>query len=297
MRPIPVEERRLLSFDGTEIAYHTVGKGPTILLGNGLGGSWKAWSHQIAYFMDRYRFISWDYRGLYRSGPVENRESLRVESQAMDALAVLEAEGVDQATVLGWSMGVQVALELYRAAPERVAGMVLINGVAGRPWESLLNLKGMRHVVPRTLRGVRRVSRLAEAIVARASRWPETVTWVKRVGLASPTLDDDLMAELTASFHDLDMDIYMQTLELLGEHDGFDLLRQIGVPTLVVAGDRDLMTPRRVAEQMVREIPGAELMLVPGGTHYVAVEFPELVNLRMEKFLRERGNANPERAA
>jgi pimeloyl-ACP methyl ester carboxylesterase len=46
----------------------------------------------------------------------------------------------------------------------------------------------------------------------------------------------------------------------------------------------------------VRDVPAAELLVVPGGTHYVAVEFPELVNLRVEKFLRERGYL-PTRAA
>ncbi|MEM9192957.1 MAG: alpha/beta hydrolase [Myxococcota bacterium] len=294
MRPIPVEERRLASFDGTEIAYHIVGEGPPILLGNGLGGSWKAWSHQIAYLMDRYRFISWDYRGLYRSGtPLDDPEALRVEVQAMDALAILEAEQVDRVAMLGWSMGVQVGLELYRAAPERVASLVLINGVAGRPWESLMNLRQMRHVVPGVLRTVRRLHPVAEAVTARVASWPETVTWAKRVGLASHTLDDELWHELAVSFTDLDMEVYMRTLELLGEHDAFDLLAGVDVPTLIVAGDRDLMTPRRIAEKMMRTIPEAELMLVPGGTHYVAVEYPELVNLRIEKFFRERGFPSP----
>ena len=60
-------------------------------------------------------------------------------------------------------------------------------------------------------------------------------------------------------------------------------------PKRAPAGDRDAMTPRRAAEKMVRGIDGAELMVVPGGTHYVAVEYPELVNLRVEKFFHERG--------
>ena len=88
MRPIRVEERRVESFDGTEIAYHVVGEGPSILLGNGLGGSWKAWKHQISYLSDRYRFVSWDYRGLYRSRPPRDRDALRVEDHTRDALAI-----------------------------------------------------------------------------------------------------------------------------------------------------------------------------------------------------------------
>lgn len=85
------------------------------------------------------------------------------------------------------------------------------------------------------------------------------------------------------------MKLYMLVLERLGEHDAYDVLPDVDVPVLVIAGDRDRFTPRSAAEKMVREIPGAELMVVPGGTHYVAVEQPELVNLRIEKFFRERG--------
>jgi pimeloyl-ACP methyl ester carboxylesterase len=85
------------------------------------------------------------------------------------------------------------------------------------------------------------------------------------------------------------MGIYVHTLEQIGEHDAHDVLPSIRVPLLMVAGGRDLMTPRAAAERIVRDVPGAELMVVPGGTHYLAVEYPELLNLRVERFLRERG--------
>jgi pimeloyl-ACP methyl ester carboxylesterase len=289
MKPVRVEERRAASFDGTDLAYHVVGEGPPVLLANGLGGSWRAWKHQIAYLSDRYRFISWDYRGLYRSGPPVDRDRLRIEDQVRDALAILEVEKIEQTAIFGWSMGVQLSLELFRVAPERLRMMVLINGVAGRPYQSVLGLPLMQRVIPSMLRSARRVPSLVSGLTRTVVRWPETVTWAKRLGLASGTLDEELWAELAGSFEDLDMDLYVHMLELLGEHDAWDVLPEVDIPTLVIAGDRDVMTPRAAAEAMVRRIQGAELMVVPGGTHYVAVEYPELVNLRVEKFFRERG--------
>ncbi|RLB53696.1 MAG: alpha/beta hydrolase [Deltaproteobacteria bacterium] len=289
MKPVKVEERRATAFDGTDLAYHVVGEGPPILLANGLGGSWRAFKHQISYFGDRHRFISWDYRGLYRSGPPVDRGALRIEDQVRDAITILDAEGVESAVVFGWSMGVQLSLELFRVAQGRLQAMVLMNGVAGRPYESVLGIPAMQHIVPPILRGARTMPSLVEAVTRRMVSWPETVSWAKRLGLASKTLDDDLFRELAGSFEDLDMEIYLHTLELLGDHDAWDVLEDVDIPTLIVAGDRDAMTPRRASEAMVRRIPGAELMVVPGGTHYVAVEYPELVNLRVEKFFRERG--------
>ena len=293
MKPIRVEERRIRSFDGTELAYHVVGEGPAVLLANGLGGSWMAWKHQIRHLSDRYRFISWDYRGLYRSAAPTDPRAISVEHHARDALALIDAEQLDRVAIFGWSMGVQVGLELFRRAADRVGALVLINGVAGRPWDTALGLPGMGHVLPRLIRGSQAMPSLLQAATRRVVRWPETVTWAKRVGLTAVTLDGDLFHEIAGTFADLDMALYMRTLERLGEHDASDVLADIDVPTLIISGDRDLFTPRRVAERMAREVTGAEILVVAGGTHYVAVEYPELVNLRIDKFFAERGYGSP----
>lgn len=286
-----VEERRVTSFDGTEIAYHVVGEGLPVLLCNGLGGSWQAWTHQIDYLGDRYRFISWDYRGLYASGMPPDRDALDMRAQACDGLEILEAEGIERAALFGWSMGVQVALEIFRAAPQKVAAFMLINGVPGRPFDTLLNAGVMDKVVPPVLRGLQAAHQLVELVVGQVVQQPETVQWLKRIGLAASTLDETVFHALADSFRDLDMKTYMRTLEMLGEHDAWDVLSDIDVPTLVVAGGKDVMTPRAVAERMTNQIAGAELMIVPKGTHYTAVEYPEVLNLRIEKFFTERGYA------
>lgn len=287
-----VEERRVRSFDGTDIAYHVVGQGRPVLLCNGLGGSWVAWTHQIRYLQDRYRFISWDYRGLYRSGPPAVPGALHIEAHARDGLAVLDAEGIDRAALLGWSMGVQVALETFRLAPQRVANMALLNGVSGQIYESVMNLGFVDKVAPPVLRALGKQSRLVEAVVRQAVRFPGTVQLAKGLGMAAKTLDEEIFRALAASFKDLDMSIYLRLLELLGEHDATPLLPSVDVPVLVVAGDRDVMTPKAAAAKMAAAIPGADLMVIAGGTHYAAVEYPELVNLRVEKFWIERGYAD-----
>jgi pimeloyl-ACP methyl ester carboxylesterase len=286
---LTVEERRVRSFDGTDIAYHMVGEGPPILLANGLGGSWKAWTHQLRHFSDRYRFVSWDQRGLYRSAPPPDRGALDVPAQARDGLAVLDAEGIEKTAVWGWSMGVQVALEMWRRAPDRISSIVLINGVAGKPWETLANVPHVGRLAPSILTTLRRMPLLVGAVTRHAVGWKGTPTWAMRLGLASRTLDVAIFQELAASFAGLDMGLYVHTLQQIGEHDAHDVLPSVGVPLLMMAGGRDLMTPRSAAERIVQEVPGAELLVVPGGTHYLAVEYPELVNLRIERFLRDRG--------
>jgi pimeloyl-ACP methyl ester carboxylesterase len=289
MMPPPVEERRFVSWDGTEIAYQTLGQGRPILLCNGLGGSWEAWSHQIQGFRDRYRLLCWDYRGLYGSAAPVDPSALGVRDHAADALALLRHEGAERAAVVGWSIGVQVGLELFRSAPDRVASLSMINGVAGRPWDYVFNLSFAGRLLPPFLRGLRSMPRAIERAIRQATRLPDPGEWIKRVGLAARTLDDEVATKVIEKFRLLDMDAFIRLLERMGEHDAWDLLPTIDVPVLIIAGSRDLLTPRTAAERMARRTRGSEIMIIPGATHYAPLEYPEMVNLRLEKFFRERG--------
>jgi len=69
-------------------------------------------------------------------------------------------------------------------------------------------------------------------------------------------------------------------------HDASDMLPTIRVPTLVIAGERDVFTPRHLSVQMAGRIPNAEMLEIPRGSHAALVEQPELINLRIEKFIR-----------
>lgn len=67
------------------------------------------------------------------------------------------------------------------------------------------------------------------------------------------------------------------------------LLCQVNIPLLVIAGDRDPFTSLVSVQNIVKRMKDAELMVVPGAAHYLAADYPEHVNLRIEKFFRERG--------
>jgi pimeloyl-ACP methyl ester carboxylesterase len=279
-----VEEKRARSFDGAEIAYHVIGRGPPIVLVNGLGGSWRAWSHQLRFFAGSHRFVSWDYRGMYQSPLPRDRDSLAVGVHALDGLAVLRAEGIEACGAFGWSMGVQVALEMFRRAPRLFRSLVLVNGVAGSPFRTLAGVGGL---APSVLRMLQQVPGALGALTDRAAGWPGTVDLAVRLGIAAPSIDRELFGALARSFRGIDMRVYTRMLEQLGEHDAHDVLRRIQVPVLMVAGGRDSMTPRVAAERVARGVERGELFVVPEGTHYIAVEYPSVLNERIERFHRE----------
>lgn len=283
-------DKTVVTSDGVTIAYHdTGGSGRPLVLANGLGGPFGAWQHQIDYLSDRYRIVSWDYRGLYGSSlPPGDAPRVDVGAHVDDLMCVLEVTQIPRAAFMGWSMGVQVMLELYERHPEMVSHLVLINGTFGRPLDTV-GVPLSSRIVPGLVDRAHRAHELASTVLRRATRWPETVMWLKRLGVVGNTLDEELFKQLAEEFGQVNLDIYLSILRALGEHDAAHVLDSIAVPALVITGDRDAFTPRQLAQQMARRIPGGELLIVRGATHYAALEYPELVNLRIEKFLREHG--------
>lgn len=289
MDALSVEHKSVRSFDGTSIAYQVLGDGPAVVMANGLGGTYTTWRHQMALFSPGYKVISWDYRGLFRSARPPRLETLAIDSQVADLEAVLAAEGVNRALMIGWSMGVQVVMEYYRKHPEQFVGIVVLNGVAGLPFQTALGTPLVAHVMP-LLTGLMKVSGPLVAPVARlAARWKHVIPLFQAIGMAAPSLDPAVFYDLVEEYATLDFEAYGETLRYLGKHDAGDLLHRITVPTLIVTGSRDLFTPLATAQHMAATIPDARLEVVQGGTHYTAVEFPGEVNAHIRAFVRRLG--------
>lgn len=288
------DSRSLTSFDGTRIAYYVTSEpagAPVVVLANGLGGPRDAWRALVSFLGDRLRFVTWDYRGLYGSGrpPVDRPASYAIANHVRDLEAIMRAEATERAALVGWSMGVQVVLETVRQAPSLATALVLLNGTFGRPLDTLSPIPGVKAVLPSLVELATKMHALATQMTRRAREQPEALAWLKRLGLVGPTLDQAVFEELIHSFGQLDMQTYFYNLRAIGEHDASAVLSAVRAPTLVITGEHDAFTPPSLAQEMARRIRNAELLVVRGGTHYTAVEYPELVNLRVERFLRAQG--------
>jgi len=282
-----IEHKSFTSFDGTPIAYQSAGHdaGAPLLLANGVGASIEAYRSIIDAFGDRFRFLAWDYRGLFRSGrPLGGYRALRIEDHAHDARALLAHEGIERAHAFGWSMGVQVLLEWARTEHARLRSLVLMNGVAGRPYESVLSLPLLARVAPAVMGALQHVDGAVTSIVHGAVDHASFLPVARRLGFVHRDLDGDLFVSIARGFKELDLHLYLELLKKMGEHDATDVLPTIQCPTLVLSSTHDVMTPLARAEEMTRLLPRATLEVVPHGTHYAAVEFPDLVNRVLARF-------------
>ncbi len=280
-----LEHRRIRVADGTEIAYQVRGDGPAVVLANGLGGTYEAFRHVYSALGEQYRVLCWDYRGLYRSGTPVDRDRLTVSDQCDDLEQILDHEKIDRALFVGWSMGVQVNFEFFRRRAARMAGIVAINGTSGNPFSTALSSRFVKFVIPVILRAIRAQSAFMGKATARVVAWDGLVEMMRRFGVVSPTVDVDTFRTVAEGFRDVDWANYADLISRLGDHDAGDLLPRIDIPTLVITGDKDILTPPFTAEKIHRLVPGSRLVIIEGGTHYTPVEFPAVIQEELLDFL------------
>jgi pimeloyl-ACP methyl ester carboxylesterase len=288
-----IHHRHLESFDGTRLAYQVRGPedAPCVVLCNGLGGTHEAFLHLYEALGDRYRILCWDYRGLFGSATPKDRKTLAIPSHCRDLVRLLEHERVDRAVFVGWSMGVQVCFELARHHRERMVGIMAINGTYGSPFRSALASRLTRHVVPAWLGIMKRhaptVSRTAQAAVA----WRPFLLALSRLGLVGDAnrIAPGILEAAMERFATVDFSVFSDILRQLGEHDARDVLPTLSMPTLIVTGDRDLLTPAFTARRLNRWITGSRLVIIPGGTHYTPIEHPQVIQREAVAFLEGLG--------
>jgi pimeloyl-ACP methyl ester carboxylesterase len=283
-----VHEERVRSFDGTELAVQVAGEGPLVVLANGLGGTWRAWDPFLARFGTDHRIVSWDYRGLYRSGPPSGPDAVDLADHSRDLAAVLDRVGGGPAVLIGWSMGVQVGVQFTLDEPDRVTGLVLVSGSPGDPLAGVLHAAVGHHVVPPLSHLVERGAApfgLALRGLVATGQAPRAL---RAVGVVAPSCDLRVFGELAHDFARLDWRVYMRTMRALAAHDAWPRLGELRVPTLVVGGTRDAFLPERTIEATAAAIGGAELVLMAGATHYLPVEFPVELDAAIRDFLVRR---------
>jgi pimeloyl-ACP methyl ester carboxylesterase len=280
-----VSQREHVARDGTRIGYQMRGaSGPAIVFANGLGSSHIAFG-PLMDALPGYRTLCWDYRGMFSSGAAASADADTVAHQVDDLLELLANENIDQFVIVGWSMGVQVALETLHRVPTRARGAFLLNGTQGRLFRTLLGSAIVGMAVPILLQLLHAQARIANFLTRRIGRARTSVRSLQLVGALSNVVDRDLMHAVLTRFGDIDWKTYARLLHRLDEHETADFLATIDVPVSIVAGGRDLITPVAQSEHLHRSIRGSVLSVVPGGTHYTPIEFPALVATQLRTWL------------
>jgi len=280
-----MREHRIETFDGVPLAWFEAGDGPPVVLINGIGVDRRGLEPQVAHLAKRFRVLLWDYRGVGASGPIPYERAVSMAAHASDLLAVLRAAGVDRAAVVGWSMGVHVALELLRHQPEVAWSLVLCCGASSALFEQYSQVPGTGPVARGLLGLVARAHRPLELAMRMGVRTPLLLPFARGAGLVSKRADQRVFEDQARSVAACDMRTYLGTMVELLRADCDDVLPRVRVPTLLVAGEADRMVRLETIRKMADRIADAEVLVVPRSGHYCLLEEPELINERVERHL------------
>jgi 3-oxoadipate enol-lactonase len=257
--------------DGTRIHYEVTGRpGATpILMIQGLGASKNAWNLQRIAMATRFRSISLDNRGAGRSD--KPKQPFTLEQMADDAIAVLDAAGVETAHVVGASMGGVISQIIAVKYPDRVRSLTLVcTACRNHPWRQELlqswaqtaEEKGMIEVGKEAAQWVmspRSFRRLVPAF-----------TWMGPLAALRPR--HSFVSQIQA---------ILDTRE-----DLVDELSSITAPTMVIVGNQDILTPRGDSEEIAERIPNAELVVISGAAHGLMMEHSTTFNKILIEFLQ-----------
>jgi pimeloyl-ACP methyl ester carboxylesterase len=262
---------RAVQAGDVELWADTRGEGPDVLLIAGLSDPAEAWEFQLQGLADRYRLTAFDTRGAGRS-PMPP-DGFTVADMADDCAAMLRSLGVTAAHVAGFSGGSVTAQELALRHPDLVRSLVLVS-----TWARLDAYA--RKATDFFLW-------LAEVAPSERAMLEAFFLWIYTRRAHENGMVDQIIEEALAFPHPQSPEAFQRQLRAWTGHDTYDRLDRITVPTLVVAGAEDIVTPPALGRAVAERIAGADYVVLSGEAHQPFQESPEEFNTMVDAFWRK----------
>jgi pimeloyl-ACP methyl ester carboxylesterase len=249
------------------------GGGPPVLFLHGLACTARMWVHQLRAYAGRHTVLAPDFLG-HGGSPAPSDSACYTEAQfAADAVAALDAAGVDKAVVVGLSMGGTIGVVMAQTWPQRVAALLMADSGSGSD-----DPEGTRTL----LRGVARRLR-EDGLEAYAQATLQQSPGMAPYGRQGPRQRRHLLGLLRQN-DPIGLALTIEGVQIARPTMYQRDLARIAVPTMVLVGalDRDCIAPSRHAAQA---IPGAVYVEIPGAAHLTALEAPAAFNTALDALL------------
>jgi pimeloyl-ACP methyl ester carboxylesterase len=285
------EHRRWVEVDGRPVNVVDLGEGPPVVFVHGLSGCWQNWLEQLPEFARDHRVIAMDLPGFGESAMPEEKITISGYGRWLDRF--FDVMGIDGAAVVGNSMGGFIAAETAIKFPHRVERLVLVSAAG-------LSIERQRSDV--ALRALEVTENIIQLTLARAlarSRWLVCRPRGKRLLLLFVAAHGDELhpALVEEQLAGASKDGFVPALDALTSYPIRDRLGEIGCPTLIVWGPKDLLVPVKDAYEFDRLIPDSRLEIYEDTGHVPMLERPERFNADVRAFLAEQPEGERERVA
>ncbi len=258
---------------GTELYYERAGAGPPLLAIQGMSATHLAWGQPFLEALEAsFDTIVFDNRGIGRSG--EAQLPFEIRDLAGDVAGLLDVLELENAHVVGISMGGMIAQELALAHPERIRTLTIGASYCGGPEGTLMAPEDLQM--------------LGAAFASGDREQVFRAMW--EINLSPGFREDEsrygAFAEMGSALP-APQPVVLQQMRACGAHDTHDRLAQIDLPTLVIHGDADRLLTYPNGRQIAALIPGARLETLEGVGHMFWWEQPE----RSAELIREHALA------
>jgi 3-oxoadipate enol-lactonase len=239
-----------------------------ILFLHGVGSDKSVWHPQLDFFARRRRAVAMDYPGY---GDSDAGNGATRDDFARAAIALLDALGSEQVHVCGLSLGGVVAIAMAQLAPGRCASLILADSFAVHPDGQAIHDRSVAASHAMTM---------GELAAARAP------------SLLGAGASDAIKSEVIATMGRIDPVAYRQGAAAVWLADQGERAATIAVPTLVIVGDEDRITPPALSHELARLVgsaldarPSVELVTIAGAGHLANLEQPDQFNRAVDEFL------------
>ncbi len=269
--------RRGIEVGGTRISYLTTDRSPesahqTILLVHGSGVSARSWTAQLEGLGQALQLLAIDLPGHGDSDPMQEAT---VQAYAEAARALLEGLQVGRVFVAGHSLGGAVAVALAGRYPKLIQGLILLSTCAKLP-ETDGSLGNLLWYLPGPIRKILFFSMAKKILFAPGARGRAVHLGMEEIRACRP--ETILKDVAVAKCMDLE-----------------EVARGLRVPTLILCGSRDKLTPPALSERLNDLIPDSRLLILEGAGHMLPLEAPERVNRQILEFVESQEGFGPRR--
>ncbi len=249
--------------------YREAGEGDLAVFIHGFPLDHSVWLNQLQGLAHVRHCIAPDLRGHGRSDPMVE-PSLSMEVIADDIAGLIEALGATEADIIGLSMGGYAALALYELRPAMVRSLALVDT---RATPDSVEARAARDALAEQLLDTGRAVFAGQMIPTLLGPRPTRATRSRVRSMIEDNRYETLVAVLEG---------------MKDRPDRSALLPQIAVPTLVIVGEYDMLTPPAQGRAMAESIPGARTAVIPGAGHLSPLERPDEVNSALIELLEGR---------
>ena len=238
------------------------------------------------HFSRDHRVVQFDYRSHGKSDDTPDLSSMTMAQFIDDAASVMKTTCQEKAIVVGHSMGVRVALELYARMPDRISALILLCGSAFDSLGPILSRFPLRQYLLAILRLGSHATPIAKMLKDLTVRNDLVSTVGYTLGGLSRTLTPREPVEgLLANLNRLDVRVMPPLASSYIRHSARPILPHVNVPTLFLVGEKDAMATPSHARISTRILPNAEPYVVRDCTHLAPVERPDEVHDAVSSFL------------